>query len=349
MTAQIATIVQRAHFPPIPPAVKAALLPFLLSRGLIALLAAVLNQLVVLKHLPALNVIHPGAMTPLTTAWDAAWYIGIAHDGYDVSATANVQHNYQFFPLLPRLMRVIAGPGRSLDDYGLVGMVINHLAFGAALILLYQLTADVFADAGLARRAVWVLALAPGAFVCSMVYSEPLFLCCSLLAFWAAWRSGQAHRWVAVGWSTLALLGVATTTLTRAPGLALAPAISWLFFQRRPRPGGGRRLALALLPLIVTLATFGGWVLYVGWRTGSPLAALQAGPAWGPGIGTDLHQRLSSANPLIWQYGVLQVVFLGGWVALSLGLALLRHPPPRQPVLRPATSAAFGCMRSVCC
>lgn len=309
-----------------PVALRAVLLPFLLSRGLIALLALILNELKVQQRLPALNDMHPGLFTPLTTAWDAAWYIGIARNGYDTSAIPNVQHNYQFFPLLPRLMRFITGTGWAVDDYGITGLWINHLAFGIALLLLYQLTADVFADVAMARRAVWIMALAPPAFVGSMVYTEPLFLCCSLFALWAAWQVGRAAPQPWVPWAGLALLGVAATVLTRAPGLVIGPAVGWLFYQRLPLAGRGQRGAIALLPVLVAGATFGAWVFYIGLRTGNPFAALQAGPAWGPGILPNLLHHLNSADDLIWRYGLIQILFLGIWTVLTGGLWWVWRP-----------------------
>ena len=83
--------------------------PFLISRGFILVLALILTDGLAGGVWPLPPSVHPGTLSPLSNAWDAGWYISIARDGYDPSATAAVQHNYAFFPLLPLLMRLLVG------------------------------------------------------------------------------------------------------------------------------------------------------------------------------------------------------------------------------------------------
>src|SRR5207253_1374671 len=78
--------------------------------------------------------------------------------------------------LLPLIMRLLVGADHPPSDYGLAGVILSHLAFLGALAVIYRLTVAVFRDRGMARRTVWIIALAPWAFVFSLAYTESLFL-----------------------------------------------------------------------------------------------------------------------------------------------------------------------------
>ena len=114
---------------------------------------------------------------------DAGWYQTIAAHGYGAlprSAT-------RFFPLLPLL-------DRGLHDVtsltvGIASLLITNLA---ALLLgmgIYALVRSEWHDTLLARRAVWLIMLAPPAFVFVMGYSEALLVLLAV-AFFLAIRRG---------------------------------------------------------------------------------------------------------------------------------------------------------------
>ena len=78
-----------------------------------------------------------------------------------------------FWPLYPLLV----GLGHLLSGWSvqLVGVVLSHLAFLPALVLLHRLVRLDFGAAA-AGRTVWLVALFPTAFFFSAVYTESLFL-----------------------------------------------------------------------------------------------------------------------------------------------------------------------------
>ena len=130
----------------------------------------------------------PPAFTPGSDgllAWDGRWYELIAAHGYGDSAGAALR----FFPLWPLLGRALGylpalGPG--------LGLVIAGNVLAVAVgVLLHRVVLDETADAGLARRAVRLMALAPPSFVLVLAYSEALFLTLALAAFAAA----RSKRW----------------------------------------------------------------------------------------------------------------------------------------------------------
>jgi hypothetical protein len=153
------------------------------------------------------------------TRWDAGWYRHIATHGYvDQAVRSAGQRNVAFYPLYPLTMRLASLPG--LDPLA-AGILVSNLAFLAALLLLHRMVRARFgADA--AFRCVLLLSVFPFSFYFSAVYSESLFL---LLAVGSLYLAHQA-RWAAA--SLCALLCGAT----RAPGLALAPALGLLYLER---------------------------------------------------------------------------------------------------------------------
>jgi hypothetical protein len=138
-------------------------------------------------------------------AWDGAWYRAIAAHGYG-PLPRNILRFFPLYPLSGRALGLLLAGRR---DVALVVIAnVGALAVGA---LLHRLTLRETGDARLARRAAWLVALAPPAFVLVLAYSEALAM---TLALWA-FLSLRSRRW---GQATAAgvLLG-----LTRPLGLLL--------------------------------------------------------------------------------------------------------------------------------
>jgi hypothetical protein len=98
-------------------------------------------------------------------AWDGAWYSDIASRGY----AALPREALRFFPAFPVTARVLGALG--LGERLSLVLISNVSAFVAGL-LLYRLVRKEGGDRGLATRAVWLLALAPPAFVFVMGYTD---------------------------------------------------------------------------------------------------------------------------------------------------------------------------------
>lgn len=156
------------------PATRAAVAPFVFSRVIVLVALELARYLVKQLNLTgaAAGAAHSGLL-----AWDATWYRKIAAHGYE-----GLGHGaLRFFPLLPIVARAFgAVPGVKASTA--VVLTANIAAF-AAFALLYHLVVLDFHDPALARRAVWVLAVAPTAFVLVLGYSEPLLLVTTILTF----------------------------------------------------------------------------------------------------------------------------------------------------------------------
>jgi hypothetical protein len=171
--------------------------------------------------------------------WDAVWFVHIAESGY---------HSEQitaFFPLYPLL---VAGLAAVLRSTVVAGVAISVFAGGVAAALLARVARPSLGGLG-ARDAVLYLALAPGAFVFTAVYSDALFLALALGSFLAA------QRRAAIPAGVLGALAVET----RLIGLALIPALVYLLWPRDRSP---RELA-RLLPIALLPASLGAYALYL--------------------------------------------------------------------------------------
>src|SRR5215208_6999135 len=161
---------------------------------------------------------HPlgDAFTALAR-WDSVWYLGIAHDGYGSDGSV------AFFPLYPLLVRFFAPTG----DPAALLFASYLVSLGALLGALYLLRrlAELELGPDAARRALWLLALFPGALWLGVPYSESLFLLLSVGAFYAA-RTG---RWAWAG----SCAGLASAT--RSAGILLLVPLAVIWWRSRPR------------------------------------------------------------------------------------------------------------------
>jgi hypothetical protein len=142
--------------------------------------------------------------------WDSAWYLSIAHGGYDHEPARTA-----FFPLYPLALR---GVGAVIGSDLVAGVLISLIAFAVSLVLLYRLVA-LELDDEVARVTVMLIAFCPMAYFFSAVYSESLFLALSLGCLWSA-RNGK--------WAWAGILG-ALAAAERNSGIALLVPIVLLF------------------------------------------------------------------------------------------------------------------------
>jgi len=252
----------RAQWEVASPALRAAALPFVASRAIVlaALGAARFSASVFKLGAIARNASHSGLL-----AWDARWYERITAHGYAGLGNGALR----FFPLLPVLARSFrAVPGMTA---GLSLIIVANIASFAAFAVLYRLVMFELGDEACARRAVWLLALAPPAFVLVMGYAESLLLLTSLVAF-----LGLRERRYA-----LAICAAFAAGLCRPVGMLLAiPAVievaaSWRLLPARERIVGAGAV----------LAAPAGAAAYLGW------AQVTVGSFWLP-----LREQLSRSR-----------------------------------------------------
>jgi hypothetical protein len=245
--------------------------------------------------------------------WDAAWYRDIAQHGYtNAPGHEQVQRDTAFFPLYPLLMRAVHS---LVPDLYLCGLLISNIAFLGALMLIYHCVSARY-DAGLAQRAIVLIAVYPFSFFFSAVYSESLFL----LAAAGAFALGERRRW---GWAALC---AAAAGATRLVGVAVVFGLLLLYIEQIGFEW--RRAGPDILWLPLGLLGTLGYMAFLIVRFGNALQFVdsQYVPGWGAGVGLGSAWRtlrdLSPAAILAGQYPLMDIFHLLIF-PLALGLAVL--------------------------
>ncbi len=190
--------------------------------------------------------LHVDDLLSVFVRWDAAWYLGIATEGYttDFPAEHPGATRYAYFPLYPLLIRAtvaITGLGAAP-----AAVLLSTLLFVIALCLVheYALAIGMRRDVGLASTVL--LAFAPQSFVFSSAYSESSFIV--LLA--GAMLALQRERYVVAG------ILAASLSAVRPNGIVFVVfAVAWIWrrFGWRallmPWRAPGPHLVLVLAPL----------------------------------------------------------------------------------------------------
>ncbi|MGD9696749.1 MAG: hypothetical protein AB7V42_13955 [Thermoleophilia bacterium] len=275
------------------------------SRALILLLGLVLS---LWFGLPTRGVdpAVPHQMA-LLGGWDTTWYLDIARHGYttDTADVGQVFTNLAFFPLLPGVMAAFLAIGVN-PFWG--ALAVANLAMLVALWALHALT-RARAGERAAAAATWTLALFPPALYCSLPYTEGIAVAAAIGAALLAVRGRFAIAGLVAG----------VAALTRPTG-ALVALLVGLLALYRPAPGRLRRLAAAVLPAIVAVGCFLGWMAA---ERGSALLPLDAQKAWdrgqvGVGIVTELPREIGAGWDL-----VASATFTAAWHATLRDLAFL--------------------------
>jgi len=227
------------------------LVPFVASR------AVVLSALVLTRHV----VTATRTATPPVQAsdgllgWDASWYRDIARYGYNGVA----KEGLRFFPLVPLLAR--AGSWLPGVSARLALLLVANTCALAVGVLMYELVRGEGRSDAVAQRAVWIVYLAPPAFVLVMGYAEATLMTATLVALLALRRE---KWWIA------ALAGV-VAGLTRPVGVLLVVPAVVEVWSRRPRRDYPARVAAVIGSLVGT----GAYLAWAEHRTGDLLYPLR--------------------------------------------------------------------------
>jgi len=219
-------------------AARSVLVPYIGSRVIVLGALVTVRHIVSTRRFPVPIETHAGLL-----AWDASWYRDIAHVGYGGVASEGLR----FFPLFPLLGRVVSWlPGASAG-FGVVLVAnVSALALGFALHALVMQERD---DPELARRAVWLVYLAPPAFVLVMGYAEATFMTFAAITLIGL----RARRW----W--LAVIFGFLAGVTRPVGVLLAlPALV---------EGWQSRDAKAIVPATAPAAGLFAYLIWAAHRT----------------------------------------------------------------------------------
>jgi hypothetical protein len=158
--------------------------------------------------------------------------------------------------------------GPEASNAYLGGIVVSWTAFVLAMVVLYRL-ARLDLPARRAERAVLLAAVFPFAFFFGLVYTESLFLLCTVSAFYAF----RTRRWLVGG-----LVG-AVATATRVNGILMVPALAWIAWRTAEPNRRDRATAAAGLALVG--AGVGAYSLFAYSLSGNPIEWAASIQRWG--------------------------------------------------------------------
>lgn len=191
--------------------------------------------------------VHEGLL-----GWDAGWYEAIARVGYRPLG----HQALRFFPLFPLLARGLAQlPG--VSD-GVAVVVVANLSALVGTALLRVLVVRETGDVRLAERTVWIVSLAPPAFVLVMGYSEGTLLVATVGCLLAIRRgSGRGEDGTATPWWWLAAVLGAIAGLTRPLGVLLVAPVAIEAIRHWRRSSVAQRVAAGVAVAAPVLSTAG--------------------------------------------------------------------------------------------
>jgi hypothetical protein len=194
--------------------------------------------------------------------WDSRWFIRAASHGWpshlpmvDGHPAANTTAFFPLFPLSFRWLSEITGISLLT-----AGAIVSGLTGMTAMIAVWALVRRYAGSRG-ADRATLLLAVFPGAFVFSLVYSEGMtitFIAFGLLAL-------LRRRWLLAG--ILGLLATATSPVA----VAFAVSCAWCAYREIRRNGNWRAI---VAPILAPLGII-GYLAWLAWHSGGVTAWTQ--------------------------------------------------------------------------
>ncbi|TET53266.1 MAG: hypothetical protein E3J64_03860 [Anaerolineales bacterium] len=199
----------RAIWGRLDPAIRWALVVYLVARLLVSAVAAVAVGVAPVQLPEFPDTVHEtisdayphsgpilDSLLGVWFRWDTGWFNKVAIHGYDASdGSATVSPLY---PLLIRCVGALLG-----GEYLLASLIISNLALIAGLTFLYKLVRLDYPDS-VAKRTLALQVALPASFFLLAGYSEPPFLCFAVLSLYAARRSMWAWAGVAAFLATAA-------------------------------------------------------------------------------------------------------------------------------------------------
>lgn len=185
--------------------------------------------------------------------WDGINYVKIATHGYQNTSDLELEKLIVFLPLYPALIATIHFL-MSLP-YEMAGLLINTALTPVLAVGFYKLV-RLDMPHKMARYAVMLLLAAPIAAFHFMVYTEVLFLTCTVWAFFFA----RSQKWHLSGLLVLA------ASLTRTSGYFIAPALAFELIIQWRKSGGNipqkRTLTLLAAPIALLLYLAINYIVY---------------------------------------------------------------------------------------
>jgi hypothetical protein len=264
--------------------------------------------------------------------WDSRWFIRAAEYGWPSHLPQHNGHvagnTIAFFPLFPLIVRWLSHlTGLSLLS---AGIIVTSTTGLTAMIGVWLLVRH-YADEAAADRATLLLAMFPGSFVLSMVYSEGLAITCLAFGILALLQ----RRWVLAG--VLGMLATATTPIA----LAFEFSCLWCACQDLVKNRNWRALSAPVL----TPLGFVAYQLWLWGHTGNLLAwRLTERGGWNsyPSVAYPVHLVVLFLRDPIATNQQVDLLFVGIVVTAIFAVVAIRSPMPKAMLIYGLGAAALA-------
>lgn len=131
------------------------------------------------SYLANFHIYNKISLQTIFSTWDAQHYLSLAMHGYTPNSESD-----RFFPLFPLLIRILS----PITGYLLGGLFVANVASLIGCIYFYLFTKDFSQNKKMAYISLLVLLCFPTIFFFSFVYSEGLFFCFIMMAFYYLYK-----------------------------------------------------------------------------------------------------------------------------------------------------------------
>jgi hypothetical protein len=290
------------------------------------------SRVVTVGTLAVTGIITHRSIPTEVDRWDSRWFLRAAANGWPSSLPHHHGHvagnTVAFFPLFPLTIRWLS----HLTGLSLLasGMIISEVTGLTAMIGVWKLVRH-YADQSAADRATLLVAVFPGTFVLSLVYSEGwaiTFLSFGILAL-------LQRRWVVAG--VLGLLATATTPVA----LAFELSCLWCAYRAVHDDRDWRSLVAPIL----TPVGFASYQVWLWWHTGNPAAwrvTERGGWRSYPSLLYPVHIVVSFLRDPVANTETTDLLFVGTVVTVIGAVIAIRSRMPKAALLYGLGAAFLG-------
>ena len=235
----------------------------------------------------SLSLSHYGGRTCTTKnqlpyyRWDSFWYTSIAQHGYTFSTEKN--SSIAFFPFYPMVIKASSVILPMRDDK--ISLMLNIIFSFLIVLFLYRLARLDFSQKVSLNIVLVVLFFPPTYFFLSG-YPDVLYVLLGILSLYY----GRKEKWLVAG------LFSALLAITKPYGIFMMPTLLCLYLENSNWDYKIFFKKINWLPLLLPLATFGGFVLFNYLKFGNALAFLATQQTWGRSLSSPIIALFNEAK-----------------------------------------------------
>lgn len=259
--------------------------------------------------------------------WDSFWYTSISRHGYSFSEEKN--SSIAFFPLYPMIIKAAYSVSRIHEDR--ISFGLNIIFSYLAVLYLYRLVKIDYSEKTSVTAASVFLFFPPAYFFLSG-YPDVLFALMAILSLYFA----REKKWGKAG------IAAGLLAITKPYGLFMLPVLGVEYLWSNNWDIKIFLKKSNWLPLLLPLASFGGFVLFNYLKFGTSIAFLEAQQTWGRSLANPLAALISEAKHYLFSGHILNgsnfpyLIYLASFIFSAVAFTLSWRKVRKSYLLFPA-------------